>query len=60
MTRHDKPVARLVPRKPRNPASIRNAVAELRKLRARIAKQNKGKPPITLAEIKSWVQEGRK
>ena len=60
ITKHDKPVARLVPEGPRDLTSIRKAVEGIRELREEIAKYNGGKPPITEAEIKSWIEEGRK
>jgi prevent-host-death family protein len=59
ITKHDKPVARLVPEGQRNLNAIREAVAGLKALRGEIAARNKGKPKITAAEIKSWINEGR-
>ena len=60
ITKHEKPVARLVPEGPRNLASVRAAVAELIALRRQIAARNKGKPKLTAAQIKSWIEEGRR
>jgi prevent-host-death family protein len=59
ITRHEKPVARLVPEGRRNLESVRAAVAGLVELSEQIAASNKGKPKITGAEIKSWIEEGR-
>ena len=59
ITKHDKPVARLVPEGPRNMNAIRKSVAGLRELRRQIALRNKGKAKPTAAEIKSWIEEGR-
>ena len=60
ITKHEKPVARLVPEGPRNLESVRAAVAELRELRQRIAARNAGKPKLTFAEVKSAIAEGRR
>jgi prevent-host-death family protein len=59
ITKHDRPVARLVPEGRRNLAAIQEAVADLRALRGQIATRNKGKPKLTAAEVKSWIEEGR-
>jgi prevent-host-death family protein len=59
ITRHEKPVARLVPEGGRNLDSVRQAVAELRLLGGQIAARNKGKPKLTAADVKSWIGEGR-
>ena len=60
ITRHEKPVARLVPEDRRNLESVRKAVAELFELSRQIAARNKGKPKLTDAEVKSWIEEGRR
>lgn len=60
ITRHEKPVARLVPEGRRSLKTVRAAVAGLFELRERIAGQNKGKAKLTAAEIKSWIDEGRR
>ena len=60
ITKHEKPVARLVPEGRRNLESVRAAVTGLRALREQISKQNQGKPKLTAAEIKSWIGEGRR
>ncbi len=60
ITRHEKPVARLVPEGHGSLASVREAVTGLRELRERIASRIAGKPPLTLAEFKSAVAEGRR
>jgi prevent-host-death family protein len=59
ITRHEKPVARIVPEGRRNLEAVRRAVVELRELSKQIAAHNKGKPRITDAEVKSWIEEGR-
>lgn len=60
ITRHDKPVARLIPEGRRNLESVRAAVAGLFELRAQIAKDNHGKAKLTPAEVRSWIEEGRR
>jgi prevent-host-death family protein len=60
ITRHEKPVARLVPEGRRNQESVRAAVAGLFELRRQIFQQNKGKPKVTAAEVKAWIAEGRR
>ena len=60
ITKHEKPVARLVPEGHGSLTAVREAVAGLRELRARIATRTAGKPPLTLAEFKSAVAEGRR
>ena len=59
ITKHEKPVARLVPEGQRNLESVRKAVAELIELSKQITARNKGRPKLTDAEIKSWIAEGR-
>jgi prevent-host-death family protein len=58
ITRHDKPVARLVPEGRPALAGVRLAVEDLRLLRREIAHQ--GARPLTAREIKSAIEEGRR
>jgi prevent-host-death family protein len=60
ITRHEKPVARLVPEGRRNLESVREAVAGIIVLRKQIFDRNKGKTKLTAAEVKSWIGEGRR
>ena len=60
ITKHDKPVARLVPEGRRNIESVRAAVAGLIELRRQIFHRNQGKPKLTAAEVKTWIGEGRR
>lgn len=60
ITRHEKPVARLVPEGRRNLESVRAAVAGIFKLRQQIFARNQGKPKLTGAEVKAWIGEGRR
>jgi prevent-host-death family protein len=60
ITKHDKPVARLIPEGRVSLESVREAIAGLRQLRERIAGRTSGKPKLTLNEMKSAVGEGRR
>ena len=60
ITRHEKPVARLVPEGRANLASVREAVAVLFELRKQITVWRKGKPDLTFEDVKSAVREGRR
>ena len=60
ITRHDKPVARLVSDGGRNLKSVQAAVAGLLELRGQILDQNQGKSKLTAAEAKAWIGEGRR
>lgn len=60
ITRHEKPVARLVPEGRRDLESVRAAVAGIYELRREISEHNQGKPKLTTAEVKSWIGEGRR
>ena len=60
ITKHDKPVARLIPEGRRSLKSVREAVASLRELRGRIAARTAGKSKLSFDEFKSAVEEGRK
>ncbi len=53
ITRHGKPIARLVPDTDRQQADIRQAMEDIRKLRKRA-------PRVTVEEILAWRDEGRK
>ena len=60
ITKHEKPVARLVPEGRGSLKGVSEAVAGLRELRARIAARNVGKEKLTYAELKSSIEEGRR
>lgn len=60
ITRHEKPVARLIPEGRASLASVRDAVAKLRALRKRIAKRTSGQSQLSLDDIQSAVKEGRR
>ena len=60
ITRHDKPVARIVPEGRRSLEEVRRAVAGLRQLQQEIAAHNAGKEPLTWEDWKAMIEEGRR
>ena len=61
ITRHEKPVARLVSEGQRNLESVREAVAGLNALSRQIALPGqKKKSKLSTSEVKSWIEEGRR
>lgn len=59
VTRHDKPVARLIPAEGRQLSTVRQAVAGLKELQARIRARTRGKISISDVEARSAIEEGR-
>lgn len=59
ITRHDKPVARIVPEGRNSVDSVRRAVESMRKNREQMSKR-KGFKPLTDKEIKDAINEGRR
>lgn len=57
ITRHDKPIARLVPEGAHRSDDVRRAVAGLRELHEQIRQRTKMK--LTQREIRSAIDEGR-
>jgi prevent-host-death family protein len=60
ITRHDKPVARIVPEGAKRLEDVRRAVGGLRELQQRIARRSKGKGRLTDREVRSAIEEGRR
>ena len=60
VTRHDKPVARIVPAGRPAQHEVRAAVAGLRELRRGISLRRESDRVLTTAEIKSLIEEGRR
>lgn len=60
ITRHEKPVARLIAEGGKNLTDIRRAAEGLEALQKEIAESAKGKKPISWKDFKSAVEEGRK
>jgi len=59
VTRHDKPVARMVPAGGRELSAVRQGVAELRKLQGCIRARMKSSASLSDAEVRSAIDEGR-
>ncbi len=59
ITRHEKPVARMVPEGDRNLVGIQNAVAGLRRVQEDIRRRSRGKAQLSDAEARSAIEEGR-
>lgn len=60
ITRHEKPVARLIAEGGKNLDDIRRAAEGLEALQKDIANSSKGKARLSWKEFKSAVEEGRK
>ena len=60
ITRHDKPVARMVPEGVPSLAEVRVAVAGIRELRGQIQARFKGKAKLTDGEARAAIEEGRR
>jgi prevent-host-death family protein len=60
ITRHDKPVARIVPENRNNLADVQDAVNGLRALRQQISSRKKGGRKLTDNDVRSALEEGRR
>ena len=60
ITRHDKPVARMVPEGARRLEDVRRAVTGLRDLQQRILRRGKAKVRLSNREVRSAIAEGRR
>jgi prevent-host-death family protein len=60
ITRHEKPVARLIPEGTPSLEGIRRAAEGLESLQQEIAAFSAGTPPVSWKEFKSFVEEGRR
>ncbi|MEO7086800.1 MAG: type II toxin-antitoxin system prevent-host-death family antitoxin [Gemmatimonadaceae bacterium] len=59
ITKHDRPVARIVPEGRRSLVATRHAVESLRALQARIAKRSRGRAVLRDADVRSAIDAGR-
>jgi antitoxin (DNA-binding transcriptional repressor) of toxin-antitoxin stability system len=60
ITRHDKPVARMVQEGPRNLDQVREAVQSLERLRERIRSRSKGRVRLSNSEVRAAIEAGRR
>ena len=59
IARHEKPIARLIPEGENSLTEVKQAVDDLRALRAEISKRRRGKG-FSDREIRSAIEEGRR
>jgi len=59
ITRHEKPVARIVPEGRRTLTQVRQAVHSLEQLRKQIGGRTKGRAKLSDAEVRAAIEEGR-
>ncbi|HEY7791038.1 MAG TPA: type II toxin-antitoxin system prevent-host-death family antitoxin [Vicinamibacterales bacterium] len=59
ITRHDKPVARIIPEGAPRLAEVRRSVQGLRDLQQRIAKRTRGTASLSDRDVRSAIDEGR-
>jgi prevent-host-death family protein len=59
ITRHEKPVARIIPEGDRRLENIRKSVAALRQLRESIRSRTRGKATLSDKQVRSAIEEGR-
>ncbi len=60
ITRHDRPVARVVPEGAPTLESVKRAVEGLRDLQGRIRRRGRGKAKLSSAEVRAAIEHGRK
>lgn len=60
ITRHDKPVARILPENLNSGRRVAGAVDALLRLREQIAGRSRGGMRLTQKEVRSAIEEGRK
>ena len=59
ITRHDKPVARMIPEGRWNLAVVQKAVTDLRQLQESIRTRTRGRGRLSASEVRSAIEEGR-
>ena len=60
ITRHDRPVARIVPEGAQRLDHVRRAVGGLRELQQRISRRTKGRAKLSAREVRSAIEDGRR
>jgi len=60
ITRHDRPVARVVREGAPNLDTIQRSVDELRQLQQRIRKRSRGRSSLSAADVRAAIGHGRK
>lgn len=59
ITKHDRPVARIIPEGRRSLAATRQAVEGLRGLQSRIRKRTRGRAVLKDADVRAAIDHGR-
>jgi len=60
ITRHDRPIARVVREGTPNLESVKRSVEGLRQLQQRIRKRSRGRAALSAAEVRAAIEHGRK
>ena len=60
ITRHEKPVARIIPEGRRSLTQVRQAVTDLEQLRRQVGTRGRGRSRLADAEVRSAIEEGRR
>lgn len=60
ITRHDRPIARVVREGTPNLDSVKRSVEGLRQLQQRIRKRSRGRSALSAAEVRAAIGHGRK
>ena len=60
ITRHDRPIARVVREGAPNLDSVKRSVEGLRQLQQRIRKRSRGRSALSPAEVRAAIEHGRK
>jgi prevent-host-death family protein len=60
ITRHEKPVARIIPEGRRSLTQVQQAVTALAQLRRQVSVRGRGRSRLTDAEVRSAIEEGRR
>ena len=60
ITRHDKPVARIVPTSDRNLEGVRAAIQQLSALRLQIGRRTRHRVALSDEDVRSAIEEGRR
>ncbi|HEX6097407.1 MAG TPA: type II toxin-antitoxin system prevent-host-death family antitoxin [Thermoanaerobaculia bacterium] len=60
ITRHDRPIARVIREGAPSLESVKRSVGRLRELRQQIAQRTHDESPLSLADVRAAIEHGRK
>lgn len=60
ITKHERPVARMIPEGPNRSERVREAVDSLIRLQKEIAARTRNEKPLSYAQVRSAIEEGRR